>query len=474
MTDFILKSRVLFLLSFLGAFLFFAQQSVYADCANFAAAMGQSENSGNTTGCTPGNNGANHCGLYQFSDTLRRQYGYSESMSAEQQTEIFNRYMDDNWRQLNSGGRNAESYIGMTDQFGTTITKTGILAVSHLGGVGGASEFLRCSQNQSANGCPYNPADGPDMGKYAKPEVKQACRDMRDQGIGVADRNKTPNPYVPPRFNPRTGKMEQPPYRCGTFLSDYLAKFAGDENGNCGNGRAGQNSNPQQNQQCSPRLAEMFRNANDAALAKKTDIFMTVMGPPITPQYVQNTPCKSREIQRISNQFSYAPSFYAADALGQLNGLLGPVSGIMNNFLGADMQALMRGSQNIGGLAGQMFQNFAQSSLNNMMQSIGLADTPFAAALCGIMADAILSYVMCEAQFKLPSLGRLTGSLNKLLPKGCAGEAVRKALYSAASESALKPTNNGILFGPSGMMSGPGSQSSPNGAIGPWTPTVRR
>jgi hypothetical protein len=223
------------------------------------------------------------------------------------------------------------------------------------------------------------------------------------------------------------------------------------------------------------RCSSTVRTGVDAMVKRSgatiQDILPNTIRPPVSTPAMMRVPCKSQELQRIANQFAYAPSSYAANIVGQINGFLGPVSGLMNNMFNGDIKAFMDMVSSVGGVF-QGIGNLVQTGLSNLLNSIpGLSGSPFASALCGIMADTLLKYIQCEVPITMPSLGNITGSLNKLLPKGCAGDALRGALYSAAASQAFRPMNQSLLTGPSGVFSGRPLQLGPTPA--PTTPTPR-
>jgi len=203
---------------------------------------------------------------------------------------------------------------------------------------------------------------------------------------------------------------------------------------------------------CDSSMREGVKAQLERSGAVMTDFKTTNSTMPRPISEVANTPCMSNELQRISNQFAYAPSMYAANILGQLNGLAGPVSGLMNNMLGSLFTSFTNAA-NMNPLA-QQFTNFAQTQISGIFTSLGLGGA-FSSALCGMMVDMVLKYVQCANPIKLPDLGKLKGSLNDLLPKGCAGAALTSALYAAGNSSALKSLTQPITV-PQGGLYTPG------------------
>jgi len=201
---------------------------------------------------------------------------------------------------------------------------------------------------------------------------------------------------------------------------------------------------------CDPNIRARVTEQVQVGTQMMADFKATVSTMPRPISEVANTPCMSNELQRISNQFAYAPSMYAANILGQLNGLAGPVSGLMNNMLGSLFKSFTNAA-NMNPLANQ-FTQFAQTQISSVFTSLGLGGA-FSSALCGMMVDMVLKYVQCVAPIKLPSLGQLKGSLNDLLPKGCAGAALTSALYAAGNSSALQSLAQPITIPPGGLFS---------------------
>jgi len=201
---------------------------------------------------------------------------------------------------------------------------------------------------------------------------------------------------------------------------------------------------------CDPNIRARVTEQVQVGTQMMADFKATVSTMPRPLSEVANTPCMSNELQRISNQFAYAPSMYAANILGQLNGLAGPVSGLMNKMLDSLFTSFTNAA-NMNPLANQ-FTSFAQTQISSIFTSLGLGGA-FSSALCGMMVDMVLKYVQCVAPIKLPSLGQLTGSLNDLLPKGCAGAALTSALYAAGNSSALQSLAQPITVPSGGLFS---------------------
>ncbi len=388
----------------------------WATCTSedFDKAMAESENSGNPdwNSCTTANNGTKYCGKYQMSQEEYQKWGNGNyPPSASDQDYAFHNYMNSIDQQLQKSG--AYQYVGQSIG-GVMVTKSGLMAMAHLGGVGGTMKFLK------SNGS-YNPGDGPNA-------KSQACKAARDSGMGVSEREK----------------MHM---KCGSYLSDYGNKFAGYGDGSEGcNKNAANNAGPM----CDPNIRARVAEQVQMAVTQKADFMTTMATMPRPVSEVANTPCVSNELQRIANQFAYAPTMYSANILGQLSGLAGPVSGLMNNMFGSLFQSVTKAA-NLNPLA-QQFNNFASNTLGSLLSSLGLGG-PFSSALCGMMVDMVLKYVQCAAPIKLPDLGNLTGSLNNLLGNDCIGSALKSTLYSSAAQSAMKNLAQPITVPATGVFS---------------------
>jgi len=381
----------------LGFSLFaYSAYATEADCSmgGLMRAIEQSESSGREGICVQANNGSTCCGLFQFCNAERARYGLTTGTDSQGRTIMTSSradqeaamlaYTNDHIAELRRRG--AFNYVGQTIG-GVLVTESGIIGAAHLGGVGGAMRFLNGQGNAS---------DG------------------------------------------------------NTTVGQYMAKFAGyqtpagGDGTQCGNQSRTDSASPM----CDPTIRARVAEQVQAGVQMMADFKVTNSTMPRPISEVANTPCMSNELQRISNQFAYAPSMYAANILGQLNGLAGPVSGLMNNMLGSLFQSFTNAA-NMNPLANQ-FTQFAQTQISSVFTSLGLGGA-FSSALCGMMVDMVLKYVQCVAPIKLPSLGQLKGSLNDLLPKGCAGAALTSALYAASNSSAVKSLAQPIILPQGGI-----------------------
>ncbi len=218
----------------------------------------------------------------------------------------------------------------------------------------------------------------------------------------------------------------------------------------CGMASKIPNGNTKESPMCDSTIRANVAEQVQMAATQKADFLATMATMPRPVSEVANTPCVSNELQRIANQFAYAPTMYSANILGQLSGLAGPVSGLMNNMFGSLFQSVTKAA-NLNPLA-QQFNNFASNTLGSLLSSLGLGG-PFSSALCGMMVDMVLKYIQCAAPIKLPDLGSLTGSLNGLLGNDCAGQALTSAIYAASNSSALKSLTQPIVIPAGGLFS---------------------
>jgi len=378
-----------------------AQAQQNCSMQGYYDSLGRSENNGNYGGrdCNgpPGSgcacNTIGCCGKYQFCPSTLSGLGYNRTSfinSPQQQEEAIRRFTDANYRTLVAGG--AGQYIGQTIN-GVTVTWSGLLGASHLGGAGGTLRMLR------TNGA-YNPNDG------------------------------------------------------HTSLAQYMNKFAGyDTNAGSGGGLCGQSStspNAGRNgyqQVCDPEIQSAVTAQLDASVAKVQDYIRTNYTSPPALSQVSNSPCVSKELERISNQFSYAPTRYAQQITGNILSAGGPIGGIMQKLFKSEFDSINSAAASIKGMLD--FQSMATNALGSLLGSLGLGSA-FSSEMCGLMVDMLLKYVQCESPIKLPNIGNITGSLNDLIPNNCAGNALRSTLYEAGNMKSLQTLNQSIPL-PSSM-----------------------
>jgi hypothetical protein len=204
---------------------------------------------------------------------------------------------------------------------------------------------------------------------------------------------------------------------------------------------------PADDPRCASNIRAQIQAATDMSTARAQNIFRSVYTAPAPLSQVANMPCQSRELQRIGNSFAYEPSKYGYQVQGIANGLAGPASALMNSFFRAGIKDF-HDMANYGSVAQAAFQDYASQQLGGLLSSLGLEDTPFNDALCGLMVDALVKYALCELpDVNLPDLPNL-GSWG--IP-GCAGEAITGALNEAAYNQSIIPMNQPILIPPGGL-----------------------
>lgn len=349
----------------------------------------------------------------------------SDSSGQRWQETIIRQFTEDNQRTLSRLG--TTSSVGSSISFGNgqsvNITNSGLLGGAHLGGAGGVNRFV-------TSGGTYNPMDGP-----MKNDPR--CREMVNNGASVAERN--------------SGGM-----RCGTAISDYIAKFngfdtaAGEGGGNCTPG--GGNANNRAGPICDPKIGAEVTNQVQAALARKTDFIRTYMTPPAMISQVANTPCVSNELGRISNQMGTMLRG-GVTGVGSAVGLgsSGPVGTLLNQAFKQDFQAFNSAASMIPRMLD--FQGLASQAMGSVLQSLGLGGSLFASQMCGMMLDMVLKYIQCENPIQFPNLNNMFGSLNLKLPSSCAGKAASEGLMGLARSGIAKSFSQGVSRGASGTFS---------------------
>jgi hypothetical protein len=198
-------------------------------------------------------------------------------------------------------------------------------------------------------------------------------------------------------------------------------------------------SNPICDQEISQGVSDQLNASTDGV----TNFQRQNYTPPAALSQVSNSPCLSKELGRISNQFSYAPSRYSQQLTGGLLSAAGPVSGIMQKLFKSEIDSINSAASSIAGMLD--FQGMASDVMGSLLGSLGLGDA-FSSELCGLMVDMMLKYIQCEKPINLPSLGNLFGNLNNLIPNNCAGNALRSGLYAAGNTSALKNYNQSVTL----------------------------
>lgn len=182
---------------------------------------------------------------------------------------------------------------------------------------------------------------------------------------------------------------------------------------------------------CDPGIKSQIITYTDAVTAFRQSAMQQVITPPPAPSMVANTPCVSKSLQNVTDQFSNMPKQYIQQKTGSL---LYPTkisaSNILNQFFQAGILSLNNASQILPKMMD--FQGLASDALGGMLSSLGVSSA-FSDELCGMMADVVVNYLQCQFPINIPSFGSL-GSLNDLLPSNCAGNAARDALYLSSEK----------------------------------------
>lgn len=177
--------------------------------------------------------------------------------------------------------------------------------------------------------------------------------------------------------------------------------------------------------ECDASISQRISEGSQSVTAFRQEAMQQVITPPPAPSMIANTPCMSKSLQNVTNQFSNMPEQYIASTAGGLLSSTGlSASGIMNQFFQAGMLSLNKASQ---GLQKMMdFQGLASEALGGVLGALGVS-SDFSDELCGMMADVVVNFLQCQMPIKVPQVPSF-GSLN-LMPSGCAGNAMREALY---------------------------------------------
>jgi hypothetical protein len=232
-------------------------------------------------------------------------------------------------------------------------------------------------------------------------------------------------------------------------MSDYAAKFAGYDTP-LGEGAGGCGATPSPDHMaggplCDPNIYALTSLQVEKALNYKDDYIRANYTPPATLAEIDKTPCSSRELQRISNQFAYMPTRYTSGIFSMVKGLLGPVTGILNKLFKSEIDSINSAVAAIPRALN--FQAQASAILGDLLSSLGLSDE-FSSELCGLAVDMLLKYIQCEVQPHLPNMGSFNFSLN--LP-GCAGAALRSTLYAIGNTRALETVGQRVSIGTGGV-----------------------
>lgn len=191
----------------------------------------------------------------------------------------------------------------------------------------------------------------------------------------------------------------------------------------------------QANTTCSPAISQGVLQQANAVAAFRQNAMQQVVVPPPAPSMIANTPCFSKELQRVTDTFSSMPQNFMSGMTSGLAGIAGPASGMMNQFFEAGMLSMNQAAQSVPAMLD--FQSLASDALSNLLGGLG-ASSGFSSELCGMMVDVVVNFLQCQLPLELPEFPSFDlgfGSLNDLLPDGCAGNAMREGIYAAAGAS---------------------------------------
>lgn len=195
---------------------------------------------------------------------------------------------------------------------------------------------------------------------------------------------------------------------------------------------------------CDKRMYQGVKDQAERMIAVKEDVALRGDSPPENISAVANTPCASQQMASITNQFSNAPSNYAGQVLnaatGNPAGTL--VAGVFRSGYNKRREGIASWPQAIG------LQSQFNKGMTYVFGQLGLSQSPFADDMCGLMLDALLSYIQCSTNLSLPNLNIPTFQF----PGGgeCGSQVARNAAYQAASKGSFdilnqKPSNGAVL-----------------------------
>ncbi len=347
--------------------------------------------SGAFDGRSSGPRGRDCCGYYQICGAERASLGFGDRdrylRDPAYQEAAYTAYQARSIQEMRNSG--AWSYIGQTVG-GVQITDTALIGAAHIAGAPRVARWLACGGCASENRCDSE----------------------------------------------------------GTCLSTYLGRFAqygGTDGSTDCTGAASGGGESRFVQLCDPEIEAAVSAQVNASVARLNEIVNTQYTPPAPLSQIANNPCSSKELNRITRQFSYAPSRYINQAKNNVLSAAGPVGGILQNLFKSEIASINQAAANLPKMLN--FQSMASEALGSLMSSLGIGGDAFSSEMCGLMVDMVLKYVQCENPIKLPNLGNFTGSLNDLLPNGCAGAALRSGLYQLGNSQALKSLNQPVGAG---------------------------
>lgn len=185
---------------------------------------------------------------------------------------------------------------------------------------------------------------------------------------------------------------------------------------------------------CDPSIKAQATNLSQAVMTFRQEAMQQIVVPPPAPSMIANTPCFSKELQRVTDTFSSMPQNFMGGMTNGLAGIMGPASGIMNQFFEAGVNSINQAATTVPNMLN--FQQHASDALSGLLSGLG-ASTGFSNELCGMMVDMVVNFLQCQFPLDLPEFPSFDmggfPSLNDLIPSGCAGDAARKLIYEGAA-----------------------------------------
>jgi len=179
---------------------------------------------------------------------------------------------------------------------------------------------------------------------------------------------------------------------------------------------------------CDSVVGQRATSGLQTAVSGSDNYYRNAFTPPPQLSQIANTPCMSKELQRINSQFMNMLRPTGLGAVASAFGGGSPVSSIMNNSFKGDVTNFNSAASIIPQMLN--FQSMASNVLGGLLSSLGLGDA-FSGQMCGLMMDMVLKYIQCENPIKFPNLSNLFGNLNLNMPGGCAGQALRTGMNFA-------------------------------------------
>lgn len=206
---------------------------------------------------------------------------------------------------------------------------------------------------------------------------------------------------------------------------------------------------------CDTGLEGRLRDQLERNAVAYQDYLHQAIAPPADVDQIANGPCISKELERVTSQFSNAGAGLMSNPIN----MSGSASGILNKFFQAGFESLNETASFLPKMLD--FQSQASAALGDLLGSLGNS-MGFDSELCGMMVDMIVKYVQCQVPLEFPDLGNLNFSLNINLPDNCAGNVLRDSIYETANsrqfetlgQPITKPRNGPLVLGTAGYKSG--------------------